>query len=100
MDSVWVCVRVPKCGSTSLSNSLKSALAGRGIFHLPHTLKIEGDLSRLHELRFRRSQIRNVFARFLGGDIDFPSVHRNTGRDVKMIVMLRHPAEPIAAGKS
>ena len=57
MDFICVGIRIPKCGSTSLCNSLKSAFAGRRIFHLPHTLDLEGDLSPLQSLRFRCLQV-------------------------------------------
>jgi len=113
MDFVCVGVRIPKCGSTSLSNSLKFAFADRRIFHLPHTLDLEGGGSFLQMLRFRRTQARNLFARYrtidigeacgfigtwaldgdliLGGHIDFPSVRNRLGRPVKMITLFRNP---------
>jgi hypothetical protein len=119
MDFICVGVRIPKCGSTSLSNSLKLAFAGRRIFHLPHTLDVEGGLSFLQTLRFRRSQARNLFSRYrtidigeaygfidtwaldgdliLGGHIDFFSVQHRLRRPVKMITLFR---EPIARCRS
>jgi len=114
MDFVFVGVRIPKCGSTSLSHILKSAFAGRRIFHLPHTLNLEGELSRVQALRFRRSQAQNLFEHYrtfdiakaysiigkdaldgdlvLGGHVDFPSVRNAIGRPVKMITLFRDPA--------
>jgi hypothetical protein len=113
MDFVCVCIRIPKCGSTSLTGSLKSAFAGRCIFYLPHTLDIEGDISLVQRIRFCRSQIRNLFAHYrttnveeayryiaswaldgdliCGGHIDFPSVRDNLGRSVKIITLFRNP---------
>lgn len=115
MDFICVCVRIPKCGSTSLTNSLKRAFAGRGIFYLPHTLNLEGNLSPFQRLRFYRSQTRNLFPHYLtssiatayeiidrkalegdlisGGHIDFASVRDNIGRPLKMITLFRNPVE-------
>lgn len=113
MDFVCVCVRIPKCGSTSLTNSLKAAFAGRNVFHLPHTVDFEGEVSRFQRLRFRRSQARSLRVHYQttdileacraigrlaadgdlisGGHIDFPSVRAHVGRPVKMITLLREP---------
>ena len=113
MDFVCVCVRIPKCGSTSLTNSLKAAFAGRKIFHLPHSVDFEGEFSRFQRLRFRRSQVRSLLSQYQtpdfgeacrlighwaadgdlisGGHIDFPTVHAHIGRPVKMITLLRDP---------
>jgi len=113
MDFVCVCVRIPKCGSTSLTNSLKAAFAGRNIFHLPHSVDFEGEFSRFQRLRFRRSQARSLRSEYQttdfveacrligrraadgdlisGGHIDFPSIRAHIGRPVKMITLLRDP---------
>jgi hypothetical protein len=113
MDFVCVCVRIPKCGSTSLTNSLKRAFAGRRIFHLPHSVDFEGEFSCFQRLRFRRSQARSLRGEYQttdfveacrrigrwaadgdlisGGHIDFPSVRAHIGRPVKMITLLRDP---------
>jgi hypothetical protein len=113
MDFVCVCVRIPKCGSTSLTNSLKAAFAGRNIFHLPHTVDFEGEFSLFQRLRFHRSQARSLRSEYQttdfaeacsligrlagdgdlisGGHIDFPSVRTHIRRPVKMITLLRDP---------
>ena len=113
MDFICVGVRIPKCGSTSLSNTLRSAFARRHVFYLPHTLNLEGGLSHLQTLRFLRTQARNLFTRYrtldigeafefidtwaldgdliLGGHIDFPSVRNALGRPVKMVTLFRNP---------
>ena len=113
MDFVCVCVRIPKCGSTSLSHSLQSAFAGRAIFHLPHTIDFEGEVSSFQWLRFRRSQARSLRRHYhtsdiveacriigrraaggdliSGGHIDFPFVRQHIGRPVKMITLFRDP---------
>jgi hypothetical protein len=115
MDFVCVCVRIPKCGSTSLAGSLKRAFAGRQIFYLPHTLNLEGNLSAFQHLRFCRTQAKNLFAHYrtgniakacqtievvardgdliTGGHIDFTSVRENIRRPVKIITLLRNPVE-------
>ena len=115
MDFVCVCVRIPKCGSTSLTNSLKRAFAGRRIFYLPHTLNLEGNLSPFQHLRFCRSQAQNLFPHYRtssmakayelidamalegdlisGGHIDFASVRDNFARPLKMITLFRNPVE-------
>jgi hypothetical protein len=106
-------VRIPKCGSTSLTNSLKAAFAGRNIFHLPHTVDFEGEFSCFQRLRFRRSQARSLRGHYQttdiveacrhigrraadgdlisGGHIDFPSIRTHISRPVKMITLLRDP---------
>ena len=115
MDFICVCVRIPKCGSVSLSNCLKLAFGERQIFYLPHTLDLEGPMSSFQGLRFHRSCAKNIFARYRmlkmervyafigksafngdlisGGHIDFPSVRKSVKRPVKMITLFRHPAE-------
>jgi len=113
MDFVCVCVRIPKCGSTSLIQSLKAAFSGRCIFHLPHTVDFEGEFSHFQRLRFRRSQARSLRRQYRtsnfaeacrligrlandgdlisGGHIDFPSVRTHIGRRIKMITLQREP---------
>ncbi len=115
MNFVCVCVRIPKCGSTSLLNCLQPAFAQRQTFYLPHSLDLEGAISAFQGWRFRRTRARNLRRRYgtsdiatvykliendasegdliVGGHIDFPSLRRNIGRSLKMIVMLRDPAE-------
>ena len=115
MDFVCVCVRIPKCGSTSLAGSLKRAFAGRRIFYLPHTLNLEGSFSVFQHLRFCRTQATHLLSHYRtanlakacqaieaaarngdlisGGHIDFESVRRNIRRPVKIITLLRDPVE-------
>jgi hypothetical protein len=92
---------------------LKTAFADRRIFYLPHTLNLEGELSPLQDLRFRRTRTQNLLSyyrtpdiarvyEFLrkwalegdlisGGHIDFPSIRDNAGRKAKMITLFRDP---------
>jgi hypothetical protein len=115
MDFICLCVRIPKCGSVSLSNCLKSAFGERRIFYLPHTLNLEGPMCSFQGLRFRRACAKNIFAHYRmlsmdrvyaliaksafdgdlisGGHIDFPSVRKSVKRPVKMITLFRHPAQ-------
>jgi hypothetical protein len=115
MDFVCVCVRIPKCGSTSLTNSLNIAFAGRRIFYLPHTLNLEQDLSAFQHLRFLRTQAKNLLLRYRtgriakackciekrasagdlisGGHIDFASVREHIERPLKIITLFRNPIE-------
>ena len=113
MDFICAGIRIPKCGSTSLSEILKYAFSRRTIFHLPHTLDLEGELSFAQALRFRRSQAQNLLGHYrtfdiakacstierygldgdliLGGHIDFPFVRDHVARPVKMITLFREP---------
>jgi len=112
-DSLFLCLRIPKSGSSSLSRALGQALAGATIFYLPNTLELDGRLSRFQHLRFRRAQICNLVANYgtpsleqaftriaceaapgdllSGGHIDFPTVRRRLGTRVKIITILRDP---------
>ncbi len=65
---LFVCVRVPKSGSSSLSRLLASVFAGRRTFLLPNTLNLDGRLSGFQRLRFRRTRLRNT--RKLDGTFD------------------------------
>jgi hypothetical protein len=113
MDFICVGIRIPKCGSTSLSRILNLAFSHRKLFHLPHTLNLEGALSVAQAVRFRRSQAQNLFRHYrtfdiakacaridrwaldgdliLGGHIDFPFVRDHIARPVKMITLFREP---------
>ncbi len=115
MDFVCVSVRVPKCGSSSLSRLLANAFAGARTFYLYNTLDPDGAFSPLQRWRYRRSLGRNlrkhyrtadqaeVYARIAreaangdlidGGHIDFASVAANVKRPLKMITLLRDPVE-------
>jgi len=114
MDFLCVCVRIPKCGSTSLANMLSAAFEGRQTFYLPHTHNPDAAMSLFQEFRFLRSRARNLFARYRtvsvrkafkiiserasngdlinGGHIDFASVRENIPQKAKMITLMREPA--------
>lgn len=114
MDFVCVCVRIPKCGSTSLANMLSDAFSERQMFYMPHTLNPDASTSIFQEMRFLRSQSRNLFRLYKtlslrkafkiiaerakdgdlinGGHIDFPTVRKNISRKAKMITLMREPA--------
>lgn len=114
MDFLCVCVRVPKCGSTSLAKMLDVAFTGRQTFYIPHTLNLDAAISRFQEARFARTRSRNLMKRYHtfslkrafeiiasrasngdlinGGHIDFPSVRKNVRRKAKIITLLREPA--------
>jgi hypothetical protein len=114
MDFLCVCVRIPKCGSTSLANMLSDAFSGRQMFYMPHTLNPDTATSIFQELRFIRSRSRNLFRLYKtlslrkafqiiaerahdgdlinGGHIDFPTVKKNISRKAKMITLMREPA--------
>jgi len=115
MNFICVCVRIPKCGSTSLVKCLTSTLTDRQTFYLPHSLNLEGPISAFQRWRFHRTRARNLRRCYhtsdigsvykliekdaaegdliVGGHIDFSSVRQNVGRKLKMIVMFRDPAE-------
>src|SRR5262249_30301664 len=113
MDVFYVCIRIPKCGSTSLSFFLDSVFAQARKFYLPHTLDLDGACSRFQSLRFIRTQSRNLFKHYGtlclhrafeiisenarsgdlidGGHLDFPSVRLNLRKQVKLITLFREP---------
>jgi len=115
MDFLCLCLRIPKCGSASLADALAAAFRDRQKFYLPHTLNLEGELSALQDLRFHRTRARNLLCNYgttdinkvfdyikrrardgdiiAGGHIDFPSVRHNLKRRVKMIALMRNPAD-------
>ena len=114
MDFLCVCVRIPKAASTSLHYLLEAAFRGRQTFYVPHTLNIDGGISKFQELRFLRSRARHLLLRYgtpsirrafdiisesaedgdliHGGHIDFPSVQEHLGRKAKLITIFREPA--------
>lgn len=118
LDFVSLCVRVPKCGSESLSKLLREAFAGRQTFYLPSTLRPDASISAFQDFRFRRTRARNlmrrygtpsvetVFARIAaqaapgdlidGGHIDFPTV-RVQVQPLRMITILRHPVDRVSS---
>lgn len=111
--SLFLCVRVPKSGSSSLSRLLASAFEGRRTFLLPNTLDLDGRLSRFQRLRFWRTQLRNLqklYGTFNadkaydvineqsksgdlidGGHVDFGTVSGKIKHPLKIISILRNP---------
>lgn len=114
-DCVLVSVRVPKSGSSSLSRLLRAAFADRVVFPVPSTLNVDGSRSILQHLRFVRSRTQNIVSNYRtfrlgrafeiiteratpgdlidGGHIDFATAKAGVGRELKMITILRDPAE-------
>lgn len=110
---LFLCIRIPKSGSSSLQKLLEQAFADQYIFSLPNTLELDGRISPFQHLRFRRSQMRNTTKNFLtpslsrafsrvnrlaqpgnlltGGHIDFRSVEHKMRHRVKIITILRNP---------
>ena len=98
-----------------MASAVTSAFSARRIFYLPHTLELDGRLSRFQHFRYLRTQRRNLFAAYGtrnlddafaairscirggdligGGHIDFPSVSRALDRPVKIITLLRNPCQ-------
>lgn len=117
--ALGICIRIPKSGSASLSACLQSAYAGRRVYYLPNTLDHDGRVSLVQRVRFRRTQMRNLFrhhgtvslGRALeiigrecrdgdlidGGHIDLPSVSRAFVRPPKAISLLRRPEDRIVS---
>jgi Sulfotransferase domain len=115
MDCVLVSVRVPKSGSSSLSHLLRAAFSNRAVFPVPNTLNLDGRSSILQQFRFVRSRTQNLLKHYRtprlsrafeiishraapgdlidGGHIDFASVKAGVTCDLKMITILRDPAE-------
>jgi hypothetical protein len=115
MGFLYLCLRIPKCGSSSLAAAMSAAFSGRQIFYLPHTLNLEGTFSSLQNLRFHRTRARNLLRHYgtadiekvyaliasrallgdiiTGGHIDFPSVRDNIPREVKAVTIFREPVE-------
>jgi sulfotransferase family protein len=112
-DSLFLCLRIPKSGSSSLGRALVHALKDARHFYLPDTLELDGRLSRFQHLRFRRAQIRNLVANYRtpslehafaridaevtpgdllsGGHIDFPTVRCRLKQRVKIVTIFRDP---------
>ncbi len=113
-DCIFLSVRIPKCASTSMTRMLDDAFARRRVFYLPHTLDLDGAVSSTQNLRFRRTQARNLFSRYGtfslkracemisrtarpgdligGGHLDYGTVSGGVGRKLKIITMLREPS--------
>jgi hypothetical protein len=117
MDFVCVSIRVPKSGSDSLAKLLTMAFDGRWTFYLPSLDDRDGEISRLQRIRFRRSQAKNLMARYrspflsaafaainararngdliAGGHIGFPGVKAVIHHPLKMIALLRDPVRRV-----
>ena len=114
-DCVLVSVRVPKSGSSSLSHLLRAAFSDGAVFPVPNTLNLDGRSSILQQFRFIRSRTQNLLKHYRtprlsrafeiishraapgdlidGGHIDFASVKAGVTCDLKMITIVRDPAE-------
>lgn len=113
MDFVCLGIRVPKCGSSSLSYALSAAFADRRSFFLPDTLNLDGRHSwfqRLRALRSRRGglakhygdprlanalSVINAEARpgdlILGGHFDLDFARKALDLPVRAVALLRDP---------
>ncbi len=111
--NIYLCVRIPKSGSSSLGEIVASAFAGSRTFVLPNTLDLDGRISMLQRMRARRSRLQTLLRHYPaltldqafasiranakdgdlihGGHIDFPSARRELGAAVKIVTMLRDP---------
>ena len=119
MDFVYVCIRVPKSGSSSLIGALTTALADSRRFFLPDTLNLDGQFSAFQRWRFRRARAGNLLTHYgsrrmsralavvkaearagdliYGGHFDFNFARQALGRPVKIITMLRNPVERVVS---
>ena len=115
MNFIAVSVRIPKCGSSSLSRLLADAFEGHRTFYLYDTRNPDTEVSALQRLRYRRSLSRNLRRHYGisdqkkvyetiareaanadlidGGHIDFLGVCANVPRPLKMITLVRDPVE-------
>lgn len=113
MDFVCLGIRVPKCGSSSLSYALSAAFADRRTFFLPDTLNLDGRHSLFQRLRFVRARrggliqhygdprLPNALAAInaqaepgdlvLGGHFDLAFAKGALTRPVKAVTLLRDP---------
>ena len=114
-EHLLLCLRIPKSGSCSLERALARTLAGRKQFYVPNTLELDGRLSRLQHLRFRRSQARNLMARYktrslghalrqidresspgdllIGGHADFRTLSHHLSMPLKIVTIMRNPLD-------
>jgi len=118
-NSLFLCIRVPKSGSQSLTRGLEGAFARQRIFYVPNTLDPDSRVSRLQRLRFLRARFQNLSRNYgtvrmravwtrierdaapgdllMGGHVDFRTASANVRRPLKIITLLR---EPIARARS
>lgn len=114
-NCILVCVRVPKSGSSSLSHLLRAAFSDRTVYLVPNTLNLDGRVSLFQHLRHVRSRTQNLLKHYRttqlsrafeiitdraapgdlidGGHIDFATAKIGLKRKLKMITILRDPAE-------
>jgi len=114
-EHLLLCLRIPKSGSSSLERALARTLAGRRRFYVPNTLELDGRLSRLQHLRFRRSQARNLMEHYgtrslahalrqvdresapgdllIGGHADFRTLSHHLSMPLKIVTILRNPLD-------
>lgn len=114
-EHLLLCLRIPKAGSQSLERALARTWAGRKRFYVPNTLELDGRLSRLQHLRFRRSQARNLIAHYrtrslnralryidhvstpgdllIGGHADFRTLSNRLSIPVKIVTIFRNPLD-------
>lgn len=114
-EHLLLCLRIPKSGSLSLERALARTLAGRKTFYVPNTLELDGRLSRLQHLRFRRSQARNLLVHYrtrslghalrcidresapgdllIGGHADFRTLSHHLSMPLKIVTILRNPLD-------
>jgi hypothetical protein len=112
-QGLYLCVRVPKSGSASLMCGLEQAFGRGHIFYLPNTLDLDGQVSRLHRLRFWRARFQNLFRHYrtfsmrtaceriardaapgdlvMGGHVDFRTAQASIARPLRIITLLREP---------
>ena len=117
VDFLCVCVRIPKCGSSSLTHIVNAAFSKRRTFYLPHTLNLDASISSFQDLRFVRTRARNLLMHYrtasirkafdiisswaadgdllAGGHIDFHSVRNHIDRKVQMITIFREPEKRV-----
>ena len=115
MDFLCLCIRVPKCGSSSLNHALSAAFADRRTFFLPDTLNLDGRFSAFQRWRFRRAGKRALRKNYgdphlshavatinaeakpgdliSGGHFDFGFAREALKAPVRIITMLRHPVD-------
>ncbi len=115
MDFVCLCVRIPKSGSSSLRQLLMEAFAERKTFYLPDTLDLAGRVSAFQKWRYHESRIVHLLTHYgsvrlssafdrinaqasngdliAGGHIDFLTAHKHIRKNLKIVTILRDPAE-------
>jgi hypothetical protein len=113
MDFVCVCIRVPKCGSSSLHYALSAAFAERRTFFLPDSLNLDGRYSWIQRQRFARARRGGLLSHYgdprlsnalavingeaepgdlvLGGHFDLAFARQALAAPVRAITLLRDP---------